>query len=445
MRHILIAVLLLFGAGETLRAQADRPDSRLQTLKSCLLQGLERNFSIRLAKNRQEVDDNKATVANAGLLPTLDLSAGYGADLNSSRSTARATGEVQKNNNVFDQDLRAALNLNWTVFDGMGLVTNYRQLQLLKKQGELQTRIAIEDYIANLTAEYYNFIQQKIRLKNFRYAVSLSKERMRIVEERYHIGNFSRLDYQQAKVDFNADSAQYMKQQENLRSSLIRLNELMANTEVNHWLHIRDTVIDVNADLDFDVLWSATLVTNADVLKADQDTELARMDLKKVMSRNYPYIKVNAGYGYTHNRYGATATRRRDNWGLNAGVTVGLNLFDGSKKADRRNARLDVEYRRLQREEIELSLRADINNLWQAYTNNIQMLQLERQNLIAAVDNHEIARDRYLLGDLSGFEMREAQKSLLDAEERILKAEYDTKMCEISLLQLSGNILLYLR
>ena len=32
------------------------------------------------------------------------------------------------------------------------------------------------------------------------------------MEERYHIGNFSRLDYQQAKVDFNADSAQYMKQ-----------------------------------------------------------------------------------------------------------------------------------------------------------------------------------------------------------------------------------------
>jgi hypothetical protein len=40
--------------------------------------------------------------------------------------------------------------------------------------------------------------------------------------------------------------------------------------------------------------------------------------------------------------------------------------------------------------------------------------------------------------------MREAQKSLLDAEERILTAEYDTKMCEISLLQLSGKISKYL-
>ncbi len=40
--------------------------------------------------------------------------------------------------------------------------------------------------------------------------------------------------------------------------------------------------------------------------------------------------------------------------------------------------------------------------------------------------------------------MREAQQSLLDAEERILVAEYNTKLCEISLLQLSGSIMLYL-
>ena len=37
------------------------------------------------------------------------------------------------------------------------------------------------------------------------------------------------------------------------------------------------------------------------------------------------------------------------------------------------------------------------------------------------------------------------KKCLLDAEERILSAEYDTKMCEISLLQLSGKVTQYLK
>ena len=97
------------------------------------------------------------------------------------------------------------------------------------------------------------------------------------------------------------------------------------------------------------------------------------------------------------------------------------------------------------RDELEQSLRADLSNLWQAYRNNLRLLELERQNLVSAKENHEIAKERYLLGDLSGIEMREAQKSLLDAEERILSAEYDTKMCEISLLQLSGKVTQYLK
>ena len=62
-----------------------------------------------------------------------------------------------------------------------------------------------------------------------------------------------------------------------------------------------------------------------------------------------------------------------------------------------------------------------------------------------ARENYEIAMERYLLGDLPGIEMREAQKSLLDAEERILTAQYNTKLCEISLQQISGNIGVYLQ
>ena len=41
--------------------------------------------------------------------------------------------------------------------------------------------------------------------------------------------------------------------------------------------------------------------------------------------------------------------------------------------------------------------------------------------------------------------MREAQQSLLDAEERLLSVEYDTKLCEISLMQISGKITSFIK
>ncbi|MCD8317367.1 MAG: TolC family protein [Paraprevotella sp.] len=442
-KKIACIILSLCALSASARTDSLRTKEHM-TLRKCLERGLDSNFSILMVKNRQEVSDNNATRANAGMLPTVDLSTSYSGDLNTTRTTPRATGITSTERGAYDATVDAGIDLNWTIFNGFSVWTNYKQLKLLKEQGELQTRITIEDYVASLTAEYYNYIQERIRLNNFRYAMSLSRERMRIVEVRYHIGNFSRLDYLQAKVDFNADSAQYMKQREVLNSSRIKLNELMANDDVTGLIGIRDTVIDVNPDLHYEELWQATLAANASLLMADKNTEVVKADYKKVMSRDYPYVRLNAGYGYTLNRYELSSTRKRDNWGLNAGITVGFNLFDGKRKMQKKNAELAVKYAELEREDLRLSLKADLNDLWQAYANNWQVMLMERQNVVAAQENYEYANLRYMKGDLSGFEMREAQKSLLDAEERRLVAEYDTKICEISLLQLSGQVLDYL-
>lgn len=438
MKRILYIAIIL--AGITLPAQAQYE----YTLKQCLEEGLMNNYSLRITRNEEQISNNNATLANAGYLPTLDLTAGYSGSVDNSDSKYRATDVTSRQRGVFDQTLDAGIDLNWTIFDGFNITTTYKELQVLERQGATNTRIAIEDFIATLAAEYYNYVQQEIRLKNFRYAVSLSKERLRIVEERYHIGNFSRLDYQQAKVDFNADSAQYMKQQELLHTSRIQLNELMANKDVDQPFIIQDSLINVTASLNFEELWNATLTINASLLRAEQNNTLARLDYKKVCSRDYPYVKMNGGYGYTLNKYDISANSRRSNLGLNFGVTVGFNLFDGNRRRERKNARIAVQNARLEREQLEQALRADLSNLWQAYQNNLQMLNLERQNLVAAKENHEIAMERYMLGNLSGIEMREAQKSLLDAEERILSAEYDTKLCEISLLQISGKVARYM-
>ena len=405
------------------------------TLKSCLEKGLQNNYSLRIIHNEEQVSKNNATPGNAGYLPTIDFSAGYKGTVDNTQTKVRESGETIKENGVFDQTINVGLNLNWTIFDGFNIQANYKILKELERQGETNTRIAIEDFIASLAAEYYNYVQQKIRLANLHYAVKLSKERLRIVEERYHIGNFSRLDYQQAKVDFNADSAKYMKQQELLHTSRINLNELMANANVDQPLSIVDSIIRVNANLNFEELWDATLATNASLLKADQNTTIAQLDYKKINARNYPYLKLNTGYGYTLNKYDIAANSQRGNLGFNGGLTVGFNIFDGNRRREKRNASIAIKNARLQRQEVEQALRADISNLWQAYRNNLKMLNLERQNLVAAKENHEIAMERYMLGDLAGIEMR---------EERILSAEYDTKLCEISLLQISGKVLKYL-
>ena len=138
-----------------------------------------------------------------------------------------------------------------------------------------------------------------------------------------------------------------------------------------------------------------TLATNA-FTESRSEYGTCAIGLKKVNSRNYPYLKLNTGYGYTFNKYDINATSRRGNLGFNAGVTVGFNIFDGNRRREKRNATLAFKNRRLERQELELALRSDLSNLWQAYRNNLQLLNLERQNLVTAKDNHDIAMDRYI-------------------------------------------------
>ena len=179
--------------------------------------------------------------------------------------------------------------------------------------GELNTRMTIEDFVADLSSEYYNLIRQKIRLRNLRSTLKLSRERLRIVEERYYIGSMSRLDLQQAQVDFNADSSNVLNQLEQVHTSRIRLNRLMALEDVEEQVLIKDSLITPNPFLDEVELWKSTLTSNSSLLIAKKNQVISELDYKKIKSRNYPYVKLNAGYGYTANWYevGTTDLQRR--------------------------------------------------------------------------------------------------------------------------------------
>lgn len=413
------------------------------SLRQCIETGLERNYSIRIIRNEQQISDNNATPGNAGYLPTVDMSGGFSGSVNNNRNKLM-DGTTEKQNGVNSETGNIGLNVNWTVFDGFGIQAEYSRLKELQRMGELNTRMTIEDFVADLSTEYYNRIRQNIRLRNLRSSLDLSRERVRIAEERYHIGSGSRMDLQQAQVDFNSDSSKVLNQLEVVNTSRIRLNELMALENVEENIAVKDSVIYPNIFLDEVELWKSTIESNASLLIAQKNKTLSELDYKKVKSRNYPYVKLNAGYGYTANWYEVGTTDLQQRLGLNYGVTIGLSLFDGlNRRRERRNARIEIENKELRMQELELALRADMSNLWMAYQNNLDLWSLEKENLVVAQENYRIAIDRYKLGELSGIELREAQNSLLEAEERQSIAEYSTKLCEVSLLQLSGQILTY--
>lgn len=414
-------------------------------LRECLRIGLKNNFDLQIARNEKIISDNNVTLGNAGYLPEVNLNSGYNIRSNNSDQFPVNGDATIENRNSNTQTFDAGATLNWSIFEGFRVQTNYQRLKELQSAGELYTRMEMESLIASLTAEYYNYVQQQIRLGNLQYAVSLSKERLRIVEARYQVGSLSRLDLQQARVDFNADSSQLIQQYEILNRSRIKLNELMG-ADVESQFTAEDTTILFNASLAKEELFSRTLSQNTFLRLSESNLTLSELELKNLRSSNYPYLRLNTGYGFTHFNYNSGNLEKQRSWGPNIGVTLGYTLFDGfNRKREQKNQQIKIRNRELEVERDRLLIESDFANMWMAYQNNIELTNLEIESLDNAVINYEIAMERYQIGDLSGLELREAQNSLLEAEQRLLTARYNTKLYEISLMQISGGITEFLK
>ena len=129
---------------------------------------------------------------------------------------------------------------------------------------------------------------------------------------------------------------------------------------------------------------------------------------------------------------------------MNYGLTFGVNMFDGFNSGRSiKNSSIDIKNKELKYPEIEQGVKADLLTIYSAYSNNLRLIKLEEQNLQTATENLAIALERYKLGSLSGIDLREVQKSLLDAKESLLSIQYQAKLAEISLLQISGRIMEY--
>ncbi|MDD2824338.1 MAG: TolC family protein [Bacteroidales bacterium] len=410
------------------------------TLAECIETGLQNNFSVRIMRNLEQQAVNNATRGNAGQLPTLGLNASYGGTWYDNRyhyPDGEVTSASSLNNNV-----QAGVDLNWTVFNGFSIRATYEKLQEMKIRGALDMRLTLEDFVASVASEYYHLIRQRVRLSNLRQTVSLSRERLRIVQESFHIGASSGLDYQQAQVDYNADTSDYLTQVELVRRSVINLNKLMALEDIERRNIPADTAIALNCCLDKEQLWMNTLRNNTVLLQAVSERTISELDMERVKSRNYPYLRLNAGYGYRQYWYTDGNYDRNNQFGPTLGASLGFALYDGgNRKREQANAKLTIENSRLRQEQLENSLRADLASLWMAYDNNLNLWDIEKSNLRVARSNFEIAMERYRLRELSGIELREAQLSLLKSEERLSTVEYNIKVCEISLLLLSGDIL----
>ncbi len=414
------------------------------SLSHCIQKGLEKNYALQVTRNNQEIAAANYSPGNAGRLPTITSTSQYNGAVNTTQQNMRS-GDNITTAGIHNTSASSSVNMGMTIFKGFQVQNTYRKLGIQYNLGALSTQMSVENLVAQIAAEYNYYIEQLIQYKNLAYAVSLSRERVRIDEQRYLLGGASKMELLQSIVYLNADSSRLARQKEVLHTAQVRLNELMASENPGEAIIPEDTLIVINMNLVYDELMTLTLDNNTSLQIASKNQVVSELDYKIIESRSYPYLSMSTGYGYLFNTYQTGDYRSQQTHGVSYGLTLGVDIYDGFNRRREKNiARIEIENKEIQYKEVEQEVKADLITIYYAYENNLRLLQLEEQNLAIARENLDIALHRYKLGSLAGLELREVQKSLLDAEERLISVKYQAKLAEISLLHISGKIMDYL-
>ncbi len=399
---------------------------------------LENNYQIRIASNLVEISKINNDWGNTNALPSIEGVFNYTkTDMNTTLTQIDGTEREIPNNR--GTNLNYGVNLGWTVFDGMGMFAQKKQLDELQKQGETQLQLTILNRVADVLSTYYMIVQQQQLLKALDTAIVISKERYDWANNRYNIGKASKLEVLNAQVDLNTDKTNYLTQKQQYESTKIYLNELLAR-EINTPFVVEEQV-ELDEKLLFEDLILLAKNQNPDLQLALIEKRIAEFELKKIKANRLPKIDLRGGYNITDSESSFGFTTASYSKGWNYGIGATLNIFDGfSQNRHEKIAKLHLENSNILIKEKEQSINSRLATAYQTYITNLELAKLEENNADIAKENLDITLEKFRIGKITTVEFRTAQLNYIQAITRSSIAKFQAKLSEIHLKELTGSL-----
>lgn len=401
---------------------------------------LENNHSIKLAKTDVEIAENNADILNSGYLPTVTGSAGANYNLDDTE-VGFADGTDRILNGAESSSYNASVDLNYTLFDGLGRAYDYKQNKETKQLTELQARETIENTIVQLFSIYYNVAELIENKDAVSQTLAISKNRLVRADYQFDYGQSTKLASLNAEVDINNDSISLMNTAQQLNNAKRDLNFVLGNTIAPDFTI--NTEVDFKTLYDKNELLEKAKINNISILQVNKNIDINTLGIKSETSAYLPTVGLTGSYGWNkNNNNGASFAAYSINTGLSTGVSLSWNLFDGgSTITNVRNAKVNLEAQNILKEQLLVSVVRDFNNAWDDYENKLSIYKLQEHNIKTSQNNFDRTQEKFKLGQVNSIEFRQAQLNLLNAELSRNQAKYLAKVAEIQMLQICGELL----
>jgi outer membrane protein len=194
-----IFILFLFFISYDLKADT-------LSLQQAISFTLTHNHGLKVAQIQKEIAENQATPGNANLYPKLTLSGGTNY---SNQNTAIVfSGNIPKSEvkGAISTGYNTNLGMTYTLFDGLGVVYNYKKLLAQAEKSNEQWLLTIENTVIQVINTYVEILRWQHAVAVQESTLKVSLDRVTRIETGFKLGAKTSLDVLNAKVDFVNDS-----------------------------------------------------------------------------------------------------------------------------------------------------------------------------------------------------------------------------------------------
>ena len=413
---------------------------RILTKKEAIAITLENNYGIKVATNNIAIAKNNSSIYNTGYLPSLSANGGANYDI-SDQSIERQDGSVTEITGAETKTYNASLDLNYTIFDGLGRKYNYKILKEDYNLSELEARETIENTYLELFTVYFQIARLSKNTDNLKETLEISKLRMKRIQYQNDYGQSTKLEMLNAEVDVNNDSINYINTRQQYVNSKRNLN-IILGIQLEEDYEV-ETEVDFLTLLSFDELLSISLENNVVLKQQEKNILMSEYNIRANKGNYLPRVGLSGSYGWSESDNPSTSFFAGSTiTGFRAGLNVSWNVFDGGATKTRvSNAKIALDNQEIIKQQQLETIENLLKNTSEEYTNKLFILQAQEKNVITNQNNFDRSVEKYKLGQISSIDFRLAQVNLLNSQTDLTNTKYETKLIELRLLQLSGQIL----
>ena len=401
---------------------------------------LENNFGVSIAKNNLKIAKNNKGILNTGYLPSLTGNAGLNYSVEDQEVTFR-DGTLNQVDGAETERYNASLDLNYTLFDGLGRWYDVKRLKEEYNLSELQARETIETTLLQMFTVYFEVARLSENEAVLEQTYANTKDRLTRAQYAFEYGQVNKLDVLNAEVDLVNDSINWKIGRQDLLNAKRDLTVVL-NTDLQRSFEV-DTTVRFLGAFKVEQFVQQADTNNVRLLQAEQNNLISEYNHKANTSVFLPSIGLTGSYGWNKGIFPPTGFAIESTTsGFAAGVSLSWSLFDGGRGITTfKNTKIQWETQEILKEQIKTEVRRDIANALGNYQNRLEIFRMLEQNVITARNNYERSQERYKIGQITSVELRQAQINLLNAQTNKNLAKYQAKLSELELLQLTGQLL----